>query len=669
MNGLRIKITGIAKLGLLLSIGWALVAALLATPAFGQSFFKLDDDVPDVLATFEAWIEPDVARPGEHVRLIVTGKIAEGWYTYSVVPQGGSAPPPTTLTVESGVLVAEGPVYETNPVVKKDKVFDMTLAFHPGAVRIYQNFRVPEHAAAGDVEVTGRLRYQVCNNRLCTPPTTKHLSAVLTVEEGPVRPPFAYMQRTVDFSDGQGGFFFSADSLEKALSGGFGAFLLIAVGFGLLALLTPCVFPMIPITVSFFTGAARDNRGGVGLALIFALGIIVSYTGLGLILTFFLGATGVSQFATNPWVNLVVAGFFTLFALSLMGVLGFALPASWVQGLDSKSRAVKGPVGVLLMGVAFAATSFTCTVPFVGTLLIAATQGQVIWPVVGMVVFATVFALPFFLLALFPEFLVKLRGRGGNWLVQLKVSLGLVELIAALKFASNADLVWQWGVLDRDVLLAVSGVIALLVALIVLGLLPWPGIKVQDWRAPRLAAGGLFLALAVYLGLGVTGRELDSYTESYLPPDLNLVAGIGVGRANLLGAEAVLALPWAPTLAGALERAATTGKPVFIDFTGYTCINCRWMEKKIFADKSVFRAFQERFELAQLYTDGGEFAEGNQKLQIERFRTIALPYYVILAPDNTVLATHAGIVPTPRKFLAWLDHGTRLTALVEKSAN
>ncbi|MCH7979675.1 MAG: thioredoxin family protein [Acidobacteria bacterium] len=121
--------------------------------------------------------------------------------------------------------------------------------------------------------------------------------------------------------------------------------------------------------------------------------------------------------------------------------------------------------------------------------------------------------------------------------------------------------------------------------------------------------------------------------------------------------------------AGALERAAATGKPVFIDFTGYTCINCRWMEKKIFADKSVFRAFQERFVLAQLYTDGGEFAEGNQKLQIERFRTIALPYYVILAPDNTVLATHAGIVPTPAKFLAWLDHGTRLTALVEKSAN
>ncbi|MCH7477865.1 MAG: hypothetical protein IIA14_07170, partial [SAR324 cluster bacterium] len=136
MNGLRIKITGIAKLGLLLSIGWALVAALLAAPAFGQSFFDQDDEVPDVLATFEAWLEPDVARPGEHVRLIITGKIAEGWYTYSVVPQGGSAPPPTTLTVEPGILVVEGPVYETNPVIKKDLVFDMTLAFHPGGLRI-----------------------------------------------------------------------------------------------------------------------------------------------------------------------------------------------------------------------------------------------------------------------------------------------------------------------------------------------------------------------------------------------------------------------------------------------------------------------------------------------------------------------------------------------------
>lgn len=644
--------------------GLLLLVVLLAATARGQArFFDDEEEIPAVLATFDARLEPATARPDEHVRLIVTARIAEGWYTYSLIPQDDEfAPPPTRLQVQAGGLKVHGPVYETNPVLKKDDVFGIPLAFHPGAARFYQNLQVPQGYRPGQVSLTGALRYQVCNNSICTPPRTENLAAALTIEEGPVRPAFAYMQRTIDYVDEAGNFRIDADSLESALAGGLTGFLLLAAGFGLLALLTPCVFPMIPVTVSFFTGASSRGMGSVfRLALLFAAGIALTYTITGLALTFLLGATGVSQFATSPWVNLAVAAFFALFAFGLMGLLDFSLPGGLVQRVNRMSYDIKGPTGVLLMGVAFTATSFTCTMPFVGTLLVAAAQGEVFWPLVGMLAFSTVFATPFFLLALFPRFVVNLRGRSGNWLVQLKVVLGLLELIAALKFVSNADLIWQWGLFDRGVLLILWAALAALIALTLLGLVPWPGMAVRKRGVVRLAAAGAFVAVALYLATGLTGRELDSYTESYLPPALGegITASMAASGVDYVEPQSVHALPWLPSLDAGLARAAATGKPIFIDFTGYTCVNCRWMEKKIFAAREVFKTFRNEFVLVQLFTDGGPHAEANQTLQVERFRTLALPYYVILSPDNAVLAKHAGIVPTPPEFLKFLAQGQR----------
>jgi len=653
----------------------AFTLPLLAVPftaawASGNGFGP-DPDIPEVLATFETRVEPTTARPGENVRLIITANIARGWYTYSVVPQGDMAPPPTKMTLDDTPLEVLGPVYETNPKVEDDKVFGIPLAYHPTTARFYQNLRVPEGVSLQEATISGKLKYQVCNSTFCTPPRNEPVTAVLTVEPGEVRPAFAFMERTIDLVDKEGNLVLKADTLENALSGGLGTFLLLAVGFGLLALLTPCVFPMIPVTVSFFTGASDHGRRSVlRLALLFMAGIIVSYTGLGLILTFALGASGVSQFATSPWINLAVAGFFVFFAMSLLGVFELTLPQVLVNQLNRSSYDIKGGLGVLLMGVAFTATSFTCTVPFVGTLLVAATQGQIFWPVVGMLVFSTVFALPFFLLALFPRYLLALRGKSGTWMVQLKVALGLLELVAALKFISNADLVWQWGVFNREVLLALSAVLFALSALITLGLVPWPGIKLQQRMPGHYLAGGLMLALVVYLGLGVGGRELDSYTEAYLPPSLteSRPTEAAFAGTEYVESRAVHELTWHPRLKQGLERAAETGKPLFVDFTGYTCINCRWMEKKIFAARPVYELFRDRFELVQLYTDGGEYAEENQQLQIERFRTLALPYYVILSPRNTVLAKHAGITPTPQEFIDFLTQGLDQQKLAEAPA-
>ena len=639
-----------------------LAVQMMAVPqmaeAQGNSLFGNEIEIPDVLATFESKIEPAQARPGEHVRVIITARIAEGWYTYSVVPQGEMAPPPTMIQLDLPGIREVGPIYETNPIQKRDKVFNLPLAFHKPAARFYQNFQIPQDAPSGALEMGGSVRFQVCNNELCTPPQTQRLRASMTVEGGDVREPYAYAQRTIDYLEPDGTFQIAADTLEGALAGGLWTFILLAAGFGLLALLTPCVFPMIPITVAFFTNESkRSSKGVLRLALLFGGGIIATYTGLGLLLTFLLGAAGVSQFAVNPWVNLAVALFFGLFALSLMGLLEFALPGGLAQRMDSTARNLKGPAGVLLMGVAFTATSFTCTMPFVGTLLIAATQGQIIWPLVGMLVFSSVFALPFFLLALFPKCLIRLQGKGGVWMVQLKVALGLVEMMAALKFVSNADLIWQWGIFTRDVVLTLWGLLALVTAVMLLGLLPWPGVHVQRLRLGRVVGGALFLFLAGYLFLGTTGRSLDAYTEAYLPPSLEGGSLAVRAKGDYVADEAVKEMGWETSLDAALARAKAENKPVFIDFTGYTCVNCRWMERNVFAERSVFTTFQQKYVLVQLYTDGGEHAEENQHLQIERFRTMALPYYVILSPENEVLAKHAGITSTAQEFLTWLQRG------------
>ena len=645
-------------------MAWLLATVLGATTVQAQITVLgggEDAPIPERLITFDTRLEPTDARPGENVRLIISGRIEKGWYTYSLVPvEDEFAPPPTRLKITPGPLALDGIPYETNPTLKTDKVFGIPLAFHPNAVRFYQNMRVPEGGFSGAADVQADVRYQVCNNKFCTPPRTETLTASLTLGEGPPRPAHAFPQRTIDYVDAEGNFRIDADTLEGALAGGLGTFLLIAAGFGLLALLTPCVFPMIPVTVSFFTSAAeRGNAAVLRLALLFAAGIILTSTGTGLILTFLLGAAGVSQFATSPWVNMAVAFFFVLFALGLMGVFEMSAPQGLVQRVNRLSGDLKGPVGVILMGMAFTITSFTCTMPFVGTLLVAATQGDIFWPLVGMLVFSTVFAFPFFLLALFPRLVLRLRGKGGNWMVQIKVVLGLVELMAALKFVSNADLIWQWGFFDRELLLALWALLGMLSALLLLGLLPWPGVQVTRRGAGRLAFGGAFVALALYLSLGLFGRELDAYTEAYLPPDLSDQAAMrgGADGVDFVASETLEALPWHPNLPPAQAEALQTGQPLFVDFTGYTCVNCRWMEKKIFAARPVYEALQTHFVLGKFYTDGGDFGEENQQLQVERFRTLALPYYVILSPDGAVLARHAGIMPKPADFLAFLEQG------------
>ena len=377
-------------------------------------------------------------------------------------------------------------------------------------------------------------------------------------------------------------------------------FLWLAASAGALSLLTPCVFPMVPITVSYFTQhGAATRSASIRQALLFGLGIVASFTALGLVLAVFVGATSVVQLAANPWVNLALAGVFIAFALNLFGVYQVAIPSRWLAALDRMQRdpglrgRVWGVAGAALTGLTFTLTSFTCTAPFVGTVLVTAAQGSWRLPLVGMLVYSTVFALPFCLLALAPQTVRKLP-RANRWLVGAKVMMGFVELAAALKFLSNADLVWGWGLFTRQVVLASWVALALLAAGYVLVVMPRGSVvgNAQPRAGRALVAGG-WLAIGAWLATGLAGRPLGAL-EAFLPLEEGASSSAAVP----------VALPWRLNdYAASLAQAKAGGKRVFIDFTGYTCTNCRWMEANMFTRPDV-RAELRRYVLSRLFTNG-----------------------------------------------------------------
>jgi thiol:disulfide interchange protein len=425
-------------------------------------------------------------------------------------------------------------------------------------------------------------------------------------------------------------------------------FLWLAATTGLLSLLTPCVFPMVPVTIAYFSAPEDRHSSNVRRALLFGLGIIGTFTVLGLALAAMFGAAGLNRFAADPWVNLTLAALFLVFAANLFDWLELRLPWRAINAIDRSAREKpKGSsLGALLMGATFTLTSVTCTAPFVGTLLVLASQGSWMMPVVGMVVYSTAFALPFVALAFAPRMVARLP-RSGQWIRSLRALIGILEIGAAVKFVSNADLVLGWGVFTRSVVLFVWMALAI-VGAAYLG----RGLKSKFARRelrpaaliPLLAA----LGFAGWLGLGLTGRPLRQI-EAFLPPSVP-IASSAVGRGTV------------PTWMlndydGALRVARTSGKLVFVDFTGYTCTNCRWMEANIFNRPEV-GAELGQFVLARLYTDGeGEMYERQQSFQEQKFGTVALPLYAVVDSEGKVRAIFTGLTRDPAEFIAFLHRG------------
>jgi thiol:disulfide interchange protein DsbD len=420
-------------------------------------------------------------------------------------------------------------------------------------------------------------------------------------------------------------------------------FFWLAASTGLLSLLTPCVFPMVPVTIAYFSTTDRDRSRGLRRALLFALGIVATFTILGLALAAFFGAAGLNRFAADPWVNLVLAALFLIFAANLFGWLEIHIPWRVANAADRATReAVPGSsLGALVMGATFTLTSVTCTAPFVGTLLVLASQGSWTMPVAGMLVYSSAFALPFFLLAAAPG-LVSHLPRAGEWMRTLRVLIGLLEVGAAIKFVSNADLVLRWGVFTRDVVLVGWSALAIAGAVYLGRNLP-NELRRREMRPLRLAPIAPALLVAVWLASGVRGRALPQ-VEAFLPP----------AAASTLAASADAPIWVLNDYSAAQTAARSSGKLLFVDFTGYTCTNCRWMEANIFGRPDV-NAELGLFVLSRLYTDGeGELYERQQEFQEKTFGTVALPLYAILDADGKVRATFSGLTRDPAEFIAFL---------------
>lgn len=612
--------------------------------AQGQIKWSLaaDDGVADV-------------KKGKAFDVKLLAELEQGWHLYAIdQPPGG--PVATSIKIAEGSpFELAGKIGSPKPTVKPDPNFivddkPLVSRFHTDRALFSVPVRPTADATTADLALS--VRFMICSDTTCLPATT------ITITRDGVKPPdrpgnsSAVKPILSDTSSTTVPPATSPANLPDRQPTELWPFIWLAITLGALSLLTPCVFPMIPITVSYFTNHAGGDRGrAVKLATIYSLGIIATFTLLGMLLAVFVGAAGINLFAANPWINLLITAIFLFFALNLFGAYEITIPSSVLTRLDSLTRSKEGDgsgiIGALLMGLTFTLTSFTCTSPFVGTILVSASQGEWQMPLVGMLAFSTIFALPFFILALAPQ-LVSQLPRAGGWMNAIKVSMGFLEVAAAMKFISNVDLVWKWGIFTREVILAVWIAIGIVLSIYLLGKFQ----LAHDSRPERLGAGRMLaavlsLAVSFYLLTGLFGARLGEL-ESFLPPALEVSAG-----SRFSSSEG--AVKWIKNdLDAARLRSRAENRPIFIDFTGYTCTNCRWMEANVFP-KAEVEAELSKFVLLQLYTDGeGEVYQRNQQLEQEMFGTVALPFYAIVDSDLRTIASFPGLTRNVPEFVDFL---------------
>jgi len=511
--------------------------------------------------------------------------------------------------------------------------------------------RLSDGPAVGWGEAPASARYQVCTSQKCLPPKTKTATATFTIDAAAKPPviaiPADYVSGTVAAAAAPTSTSTSPGAPGQPRTESFGWFLLTAFGFGLAAIFTPCVFPMIPITVSYF----MNRKDGLAQAIVFCLGIIVLFTGLGLLAKAVAGPFGVVQLGSSPWVNGFITIVFVIFGLSLLGAFELTLPSGLLTKMDAAGRR-GGYAGTLIMGLTFSLTSFACVGPIVGPLLVASVQGEGLQPILGMLCFATGLAAPFFFLALFPSYLQRLPKRG-MWMARVKVVLGFIIIAAAIKYLSNIDQVLQWGFLTRERFLAAWIVLFAMAGLYLLGFLRLEGISPEDHLGVgRALLGALFLIFALSLVPGLWGARLGEI-DAYVP----VAAQTGLG-----GSTAAEGMPWLKDkYREALAQARQEGKLVLVDFTGYACTNCKWMKANMFTRPEI-AILAKNFVAVELYTDGtDEASKFNQEMEEKRFKTVAIPFYVILDSDEKVLATFPGLTRNPKEFEAFLKTVTIAT--------
>jgi thiol:disulfide interchange protein len=600
------------------------------------------------------------AAPGSHVLGKFTGTIQQHWHVYSMTtPPGG--PNPTTASIGDNPAVAGFKIYQPKPERKLDPSFGIdTETFSEQYVLLF-DIELKKDAATGPADIAAKVRYQSCNDTICLPPKKKSASASVTIDpsakaEAIAIPPGYTLVPTpapgeASTSAVTPGTQTAPTPPESPSNGnsGLGLFLLTAFGAGLAAIFTPCVFPMIPFTVSYFlnrqTGGKRD---GLLQAVVFCLGIVVLFTGLGALLKLIGGRFGVVQLGNSPWVNGFIALVFVVFGLSLLGAYELTLPSGLLTKMNQASEG-GGYLGTLLMGLTFTLTSFACVGPFVGPLLAASVQTSGLQPIFGMAAFSTGLASPFFLLALFPSFLQKLPKSGG-WLMRVKVVAGFVVLAISVKYLSSADQILQTDLISREMFLACWVVLFALPGFYLLGFLRLEGIKAEDHLGVgRVLVAALFLMFSISLLPGLFGASLGN-VEAFIPVQAKGVALLGGGG----GGESTAPVWMKNQYKEALAKARAENKLVFINFTGYACTNCHWMKANMFPRPEITGLLKD-FVLVDLYTDGTDNeSEQNQQLEEKRFGTVAIPFYAIVDPDEHTVATFPGLTRNASEFVTFL---------------
>ena len=675
------------------------------------------------------------------VDLIFDATIEDGWSTYSQFQESADGPVPTSFTFKEGAhykLVGKASEGGEKKTIF-DKVFGMNLTKFKHHAIFTQRVQVLDASKP----VTGFLEFMTCNDEMCLPPkqvdfsfkmpapnaatpaapTTqtpqnqpvvpkteiKNQPTNVTAPSVPVNPVKVDTSKSsgdaVDKKGGPMGFtggnftkpddpdfqgFFEgkrdidvsaavnqcgvqaekSNSIWKIFAGGF-------VG-GLLALLTPCVFPMLPMTVGFFTKGGRDKKKGLRDALIYGLSIIVLYTGVGIGLVSIFGPTVLNEMASNVWFNMAFFLIFLVFAVSFFGFFEITLPASWSTATD-KMADQGGFLGIFFMAATLAIVSFSCTGPIVGTLLVQTAQGTSsllfgripIEPVVGMFGFSLALALPFALFAAFPAWL-KSMPKSGGWMDNVKITLGFLELALAFKFLSTADLVRHWGLIKFELFLAVWIILALLLAAYQFGFLSkWLKGAAGKPSAGRWVMGGLALVFGIYMINGLAKYQAMSLLSGIAPP---------VHYNFFRPQECPHGLNCYKDFDEALAYAKKVNKPIFVDFTGHSCVNCRKMEENVWVKPEILKFLENDYVVVSLYVDddtqlfpGDKFkylldprtqekikdtGDKWSSFQVNNFNVTAQPLYVLMAPDGkTVLTNPVPYTPNVDAYKAFLECG------------
>jgi len=626
---------------------------------------------------------------GDTITVFFEAKIPEDWYMYSSDFDPKLGPMVTEFNFyENEQFERLGNVEAIGQKKKYDELFEGEYTYFTKKAKFKQRFII--HSESPDIK--GLVSYQICSdvNGQCIP-----FESDVAVFNNVLKKPLDTAKSDADASTPMVLEAFDNDFETTETEGQGLTFLLtfffISFGAGLIALLTPCVFPMIPMTVSYFTKSNTSRKKGIAYAILYGVSIIAIYTIVGTLFSVLFGAD-FANFLSTHWIpNLFFFAIFIIFALSFFGLFEITLPNKFVNKIDSKSDK-SGVLGIFFMAFTLVLVSFSCTGPIAGTILLQAANGDTIQPIVGMLGFSLAFALPFTLFAVFPNWLKSLPKSGG-WLDTVKVVLGFIELALALKFFSIVDQVYHWDILNRDVYLALWIVIFAFLGFYLLGKITFPHEqKQQKTSVGRIISALLVFSFVVYLIPGLVGAPLKALA-GYMPPlssqsfVMNSPQVTSISNNTMKTAECgvpkygdLLELPLGIQgyfdYTQALECAKKQDKPLFIDFTGHGCVNCREMEATVWSDPKVLKRLKEDYVVVALYVDEKtELPEkewyvsahderlkktiGGQNLDfmIQRLNANAQPYYTLVDTNGSLLNAPKGYDLSVQNFVEFLDNG------------